>query len=389
MDRFDVLVPDEGAARAVAVALSGRGHREVAVQEAQLVYPDPTTDLGRRVDGWWHVVSLVDDEGLASGGHFGWERVAVNTAARAFGGYGVGYGTRFPGAAAVSVNQTALVRELDASTARALRCRIVAEFPPEQEVVEPETALEREDTGRALPPLGDAVRGAAHELHKHGVVGRAVVDDWLSVPSVPEDDHDVLIDLVLAVMADGACDAGSALHVPLLEAVALRADVSSAHRAVLITCLSRAVALTERLAAADADRLAAHGLTAEKSHDEAAVRRAVEAAAPSLLAEWESADEAVRFALAGLAAITHGAAFSDRIRSLAGSQADGPRREALLLAAALSQDAAGEIDAALSAVARAGRLRPFDLPSPLAPQRAVAVDLLIPLLEREASRLLM
>ncbi|MET9617388.1 hypothetical protein [Kitasatospora indigofera] len=387
MDRFDLLVPGEEPARSVVLALGARGHQEVAVQEARLVYPDQASEAGRRVDGWWHVISFADDEGLASGGHYGWERVAVNTVARTFGGYGVGYGTGYPEAGAVPVGPTALVREVDPATARELRRQIVAQFPSPQEDAEPQPPLAVADTGRFLPPLQNSVYAAARELHERGAAGSDVLDEWLTAPTLPDDDPDVLLDLAHSVMYDGACDADSALHVPLLAAVALRRDVSSACRARLITLLTGAATLADRRAAAAADRLAAHGLVAAETPDEAAPRLAVEAVAPSLLAAWAGGDEALRFALAGLAAATRAADCTDRIRALTGARPDGPCRDALLLAAALSQDAAAEIDHAVAHVVQRGRLQSLDLPSPLASPRAAALDLLLPLLESEAGRL--
>ncbi|MFG2825315.1 hypothetical protein ACGFX4_38540 [Kitasatospora sp. NPDC048365] len=394
MDRFDAVVPGEGAAAWAAAQLCGRGHGTVAFQPAQLVYPDPVTDVGRPVDGWWHVVSAVDDEGLATGGTFGWERLAVNSVARAVGGYGVGYGTGFPGAAALSVSAAATVRKVPAAEARSLRERTVAAFPPAPADTAPDFGLRCPHTHYPLPPLQDAACAAASDLLELGAPNPAVIERWASPSAAADDDIDVLTDLARALMGDDECDADTAFHVPFLAALALRPDVSCAHRAVVITCLTRVAAHPRQRAAKDADRLTAHRLTAHRltthgSADETNARRAVEAAAPELLAAWERADEPVRFALAGLAALARARALTDPIHALAGQVATGPGRSALLLAAALSNGDAAGIESAITDLVRSSRLRPWEVPNPLADPTDTAVHLLVPMLEAGVSSLLL
>ncbi|MFJ3822343.1 hypothetical protein [Streptomyces nodosus] len=103
---------------------------------------------------------------------------------------------------------------------------------------------------------------------------------------------------------------------------------------------------------------------------------------------WDSEDEAVQFTLAALAAATQHSASSARIRHLAERWATGPRTDALRLAVALAETDDAEVATVLRNMVENGVIPPSRVPSPLAPTRVAALNLLKPLIEREMPPLL-
>ncbi|WP_146229026.1 hypothetical protein [Streptomyces sp. NWU339] len=200
-------------------------------------------------------------------------------------------------------------------------------------------------------------------------------------------DREVVFGLADSVMHQGTCYPHTADGIPLLAGLAAHEDIRPAHRAVFTTFLFEAATIGQRLAASGADRRVALGLPLEEREDELEARHAVEAAAPYLLDRWDSEDEAVQFTLAALAAATRHSASSARILHLAERWSTGPRTDALRLAAALAGTDSAEVATVLRGIVESGVIRPDKVPSPLAPTRGAALDLLKSLVEREMSPL--
>lgn len=208
-----------------------------------------------------------------------------------------------------------------------------------------------------------------------------LVAAWLGTEADDFDgDGDVIFMLEDSVMRQDVCFPHTAHGIPLLAGLAGHDEVHPGHRAASVGLLFEAATIGRRAIASEADRRTALGLPMSETADERSARLAAEAAAPGLLSRWDRECAAVRFALAALAAACPGAARStgsiDRIRSLAARWTDEPRGDTLRFALALAEDEPHGISAALTGYLERGHRRPGDIPSPHAPAREAALELL-------------
>jgi hypothetical protein len=424
MIHYSVAVPDEKAARSVAGALTARGHRWVTVVPLHRLRRVPERHLvreelefsGPELAGWWHVGSLVDEQAPAGFEHApdpdaeGFqqecERAALEALAREQGGFaGAGWSSlraatlREPSPqrpAPELFDLGGLVHEVDQERAHAVRRSVIAGLPPRPERPLRAEYLAFDDEERDHPPLLECVQNVARRLQAgqdplpegpaaqkpwDAALTGGVVAAWVTTEADDfQGDHDVSFWLDESVMRQGACFPHTAQGVPLFTGLAVHDDVHPVRRADSVASLFGAATIGQRAAASEADRRFALGLPMSETADERSARLAVEAAAPGLLSRWDRECEAVRFALAALAAACPAAARStgsiDRIRGLTARWTDGPRGDALRFALALAEDEPGRLDAALNGHRERTYRRPGDVPSPHAPARGAALELL-------------
>ncbi|MFH9042780.1 hypothetical protein ACH4FA_25990 [Streptomyces sp. NPDC017966] len=395
---YSVAAPSEADARSVASELTRRGHRWVTVRPVYLPHLDPGNRLFGKpefsrpeLEGWWSVDSLVDEEAPDRASEFhqhDCEKAAVEAVGRAHGGFWNGGSQANRETKLSGFDRRGLVHELDQKHAHRVRRDVVSGFPPPVKEPAPATPLQRTTAERPFPPVLECVRQVARD--QEAQQGRLPdgIAWWLTTEADGfSDDREVVFELADSVMHQGTCYPHTADEIPLLAGLAGHEDIRPAHRAVLTTFLFEAATIGQRLAASGADRRVALGLPLEETVDELAARRAVEAAAPYLLGRWDSEDEAVRFTLAALAAATRHSASSTRIRHLAERWTTGPRRDALRLAAVLAEADDAEVATVLRDIVESGVVPPSRVPSPLAPTRGAALNLLTSLVEREMSPL--
>ncbi|MEW2622584.1 hypothetical protein [Streptomyces sp. NPDC048106] len=396
---YSVAAPSEADARSVASALARRGHRWVTVRPVYLPHLDPGNRLFGKpefsrpeLEGWWSVDSVVDEETPDPASEFhqhDCEKAAVEAIGRAHGGFWLGGSlagreTMLPG-----FDHRGLVHELDQEHAHRIRRDVISRFPPPPEEPAPATPLRCAVAGRPFPPVLDCARQVARDQEaRQGSLPDGTAWWLTSEADDFSDDHEVIFELADSVMHQGTCYPHTADEIPLLAGLACHEDVRPAHRALFTTFLFEAATIGRRLTASGADRRVALGLPLEETADELAARHAVEAAAPHLLSRWDGEDEAVQFTLAALAAATRHSASRACIRHLAERWTTGPRTDALRLAAALARSDDVEVAAVLRGIAESGAIRPHRVPSPLAPTRGAALNLLKTLVEREMSPLL-
>ncbi|MFE1782946.1 hypothetical protein ACFW9F_10220 [Streptomyces sp. NPDC059506] len=396
---YSVAAPSEADARSVASALVQRGHRWVTVRPVYLPHLDPGNRLFGKpefsrpeLEGWWSVDSLVDEEAPDPASEFhqhACEKMAVEAVGRAHGGFWNSGSlatreTMLPG-----FDHRGLVHELDQKHAHHIRRDVISRFPPPTEEPAPATPLQCTVAEHPFPPVLECARQVARDQEaQQGDLPDGTAWWLTSEADSFSDDHEVIFELANSVMHQGTCYPHTADEIPLLAGLACHEDIRPAHRALFTTFLFEAATIGQRLAASGADRRVALGLSLEETADELAARHAVEAVAPYLLDRWDSEDEAVRFTLAALAAATRHSASDTRIRHLAERWATGPRTDALRLAAALAETDDTAVVTVLRSMVESGVIPPGKVPSPLAPTRGAALNLLKPLIEREMSPLL-
>jgi len=391
---YSVAAPSEADARSVASALTRRGHRWVTVRPVYLPHLDPGNHLFGKpefsrpeLEGWWSVDGLVDEEAPDRASEFhqhDCERAAVEAIGRAHGGFRNG-GSQANRETLLSVfDRRGLVHELEQEHAHRIRRDVISSFPPPVEEPAPATPLQCTTAERPFPPVLECARQVARDQEAQQGKLPDGTAWWLTNEADSfSDDREVIFELANSVMHQGTCYPHTADEIPLLAGLAGHEDIRPAHRAVFTTFLFEAATIGQRLAASGADRRVALGLPLEETADELAARHAVEAAAPYLLGRWDDEDEAVQFTLAALAAATRHSASSTRIRHLAERWATGPRTDALRLAAALAGTDDAEVATVLRGIVESGAIPLRGVPSPLAPTRGAALDLLKPLIERE------
>ena len=426
---YSMAVPEEKAARSVAGVLEDRGHRWVTLVPLHRLRRVPKADhlirresefSGPELESWWHVGSLVDEQAPA-GRDLGrdadaeyfqqeCERAAVEALAREHGGFaGSGWSSLRAGTLRGPAPQRpapelfdlgGLVGELDQEQAHAIRRSVIAGFPPRPERpprAEHLSCDDDDDEECDYPPLLECVQEVARRLQAaqdplpegsaiaqkpwEATLTGGIVAAWLATEADDfEDDRDVRHWLEQSVMRLGVCFPHTAHGVPLLAGVAVHDDVRPAHRAESVVLLFEAATIGQRAAANEADRRFALGLPMSETADERSARVAVEAAAPGLLSRWDRECEAMQFALAALAAACPAAAVStgsiDRIRGLITRWTDGPRGDALRFALALAEDEPRGLSTALNSYLERSHRRPGEVPSPHAPARGAALELL-------------
>ncbi|WP_406421980.1 hypothetical protein OH809_14630 [Streptomyces sp. NBC_00873] len=396
---YSVAAPSEADARSVASALTQRGHRWVTVRPVYLPHLDPGNRLFGKpefsrpeLEGWWSVDSLVDEEAPDPTSEFhqhDCEKAAVEAIGRAHGGFWNGGSLANRETMLPRFDHQGLVHDIDQKHAHRIRRDVISSFPPPTEEPAPATPLQCTTIERPFPPVLECARQVARDQEAQQGNLPDGTAWWLTIEADGfSNDREVIFELADSVMHQGTCYPHTADEIPLLAGLACHEDIRPAHRAVFTTFLFEAATIGQRLAASGADRRVALGLPLEETADELAARHAVEAAAPYLLGRWDSEDEAVQFTLAALAAATQHSASSARIRHLAERWATGPRTNALRLAAALAETDAAEVATVLRSIVEGGVVRPNKAPSPLAPTRGAALNLLKPLVEREMSPLL-
>ncbi|MBO2464324.1 hypothetical protein [Actinomadura violacea] len=387
---------------------------------------------GPELAGWWHAGSLVDEQApagapltytvaetldemsrqepdsYAEGIQQEHERAAVEALARRHGGFaGSGWTSLRAGTLRDPASQRpapelfdlgGLVGELDQEQAHAVRRSVTAGFPPGPERLPGTERLECDGGEREYPPLLECVRSVAGRLlenRRDPLAGSAaasrkpwdaaltggVVAAWSAAEDDDfDDDGDVGFWLEESVLRQGICFPHTAEGVPLLAGLAVHDDVHPAHRAEAVACLFAAATAGRRTAAAEADRRFALGLSMDESDGERAARLATEATAPGLLSRWDREGEAMRFALAALTAACPAAAAStgaiEGVRGLAARWTGRPRADTLQLLLALAEDETSEISAALNGYLQRAHRRPGEVPSPHAPARGAALELL-------------
>jgi hypothetical protein len=424
---YSVAVPDEKAARSVAGVLEDRGHRWVTVVPLHRLrrLPKQTHLIRRELEfsgpelaGWWHVGSLVDEQapagfdfGHVDSGAEGFqkecERAAVEALAREHGGFA---GAGWSSLRAATLREPApqrpapelfdlggLVHELDQEQAHAARRSVIAGFPPKPERPLSPECLACDDEERDYPPLLECVQNvegrlqagqgplpdgpAATQKPWEAALPGGIVAAWLTTEADDfEVDRDVSFWLDGSVMRQGVCFPHTPHGVPLLAGLAGHDDVHPARRAESVASLFEAATIGQRAAASEADRRFALGLPMSETADERSARLAAEAAAPGLLSRWDRECEAMQFALAALAAACPAASQStgsiDRIRGLTARWTDGPRGDAVRFALALAEDEPRGLSAALNGYLERSYRRLGDVPSPNAPARGAALELL-------------
>lgn len=400
---YQVAVPDEERARLVADALVERGHRWVRVRPVYLPHLDPQHRLFGRpefsrpeLEGWWQVGSLVDEPASDRDAEFHQqecEREAVRATARAHGGFYDGGSMAGRETMLSHLDRRGLVHDLDEERAHAVRRAVIAGFPPRPQALVPSVPLRYAAEGDGHPPLLELVRQVVRRQRaQRGELPEGTA--WWLTPDAGafEDDRELLFELANAAMHQGTCYPHTAQEIPLLAALAAHDGVHPVHRAVLVTFLTEAGTIGSRLVAADADRRVALGLALEEHEDERAARSAVEAAAPELLERWDGECEAVRFALAALAAVCPEAARPSgvipRVHALAEDSPDPHRAVAARLAARLAENAPDALPAALQEAMANAPDPDRGLPSPYAPVRGACLTVLKSMLERQMSLLM-
>jgi hypothetical protein len=395
---YSVAAPREADARSMASALARRGHRWVTVRPVYLPHLDPGNGLFGKpefswpeLEGWWSVDTLVDEEAPDSEAEFHQqecERAAVDAIARAHGGFWNGGSMAHRETMLPGFDQRGLAHELDQRHAHRVRRDVISTFPGPTEEPGPTPPLSCTTFERPFPSVLECVRQVAREQKTRPGGLPAGTARWLTAEADEfADDREVIFELADSVMHQGTCYPHTADEIPLLAWLAVHEDIRPAHRAVFTKFLFEAATIGERLAASGADRRVALGLSLEETADELAARHAVEAVAPYLLDRWHSQSEAVQFGLAALAAATRHGGVGPRIRRLAERWTEGPRTDALRLAAALAEADPVELSTVLRSIVESGSVPPGRVPSPLAPARGAAFNLLRSMVERELSAL--
>lgn len=372
-----LYLPSEAAASAAAGELFGRGHLLVAARPAggpgQADVPE----------GWWQVASLAEVPGSTrEEQHWMSTRTVIDAEdiARRNRGFasGGGYGGRdslFKG-----FDREGLLHERPLS-----REPVAASAPPPAPAAPPWTCG---GTGPA-PVLVDAARTAALELY--GDVARMPeFAGWLFDEDFFEEFGDSLdTGEFLSLLAEWMSSDGEAADViaeavPFLAALAAENAVPDGARASFLLDLLRAAVAGACGAVELVDWAAAFEESTEESADACAVRLAVEAETPRLLARWDDEADACRLVLAALAAVVPETArwMRDRLAEL-----DAPegthRADVVALVDALLLD---DVTYAIGAVATWHSATAISAATP-ADRRLVALAVLPDLIAEELSDL--
>ncbi|MYV97084.1 hypothetical protein [Streptomyces sp. SID3343] len=341
----------EAAARSAAEELAALGHLLVAARVAD--------ERARAWDGlpagWWQVRSvaaIVGDTDDAR--HWASVRtlVRVDTVARRHGGFTSGGSDGNRASMLGGFDRAGLVYEAPAG--RPMPTMAVA---PSLEVPVPGWT----DGGSyTRSDLVDAVRAVARRLYGDAA-GLPDNVDWLfdddCFGSLSDRDAEFMGRLCEAVSSDGqACDI-DADSVEFVAALAADDHVPAAERAHFLYALLKSATSAHLYEVDMMDRATALGESSEESADERAVRLAVQARVPALLAHWDAEVDAGRLLLAALATLVpESAAFVGPRLALLPAPAETRRADVIRLIHALlhdDQDDHGDhVADALDAVAR-------------------------------------
>jgi hypothetical protein len=354
--RFDVTVPDEASAHAVAGQLAERGHLLVTVRQVQ---PSP---YGEKFVGWWRTCSLVVDPP-----HDGpleispAENAAVSAIARRHGGRVNGACGRWPDEAIARFPREGLTHELDRAEADAIRARIVAGQARPAPTLPAAPGLKCGSFRRPSAELK-----AAGEVLQRTTAGPGLLFDVTTY----ENAGDLVAEIADAVMHQGTVGPDTPSAVPVLAGLVGAGGVSDFFRAMALMVLFQMGTAGRRRMAAQADE-AALG-TQQETPDEAATRAAVVAAVPALVAAGAGRSELAGFLLAAVAAAGResGAGLPAGLDKLADKYAGTARTPVVALIRAL---AAGDEAAIRAALAQVTAARP-DLDDGARSPKAAAED---------------
>ncbi|MDT0418183.1 hypothetical protein RM574_22105 [Streptomyces sp. DSM 41982] len=308
--QYTLSLPSEDAARAAAAELSGIGHRLTAVRvqdhfrfvPSSFWYGKPSMDP--ELEGWWQVFSLAVYSGyerMALEPFFRSEWIRVARVARAHGGFQQGGSEGHAETLEGVFTRDGLVHEQAGAD-------VVLPSPLPKDPVRPPAGppWKSSEVGepavlvQAVVAVAERMYGGAEDVPD--AVGW-LLDEEFAFGEPYGSTGEFLGDLADAVAHQGTCTDATVEAVPFLMELVCYDNVAPGSRLVLLGDLLRLAASGPAAAVSLADRITALGGAWEESAAEYLTRRAIGSDLPRLLSRWEDEDDAIRFALAALAAL--------------------------------------------------------------------------------------
>ncbi|MGA5047583.1 hypothetical protein [Streptomyces arboris] len=352
--QYTLSLPSEDAALAAAAELSGMGHRLTAVRvhdhfrfvPSSFWYGSPSMDP--ELEGWWQVFSLAVHSGYERGAlepFLRGERMRVAQVARDHGGFQQGCGEGHAVTLESIFTRDGLVHEQPG--AQVALPSPLPEDPARPPAGPPWNAGGADEPAavvQAAVAVAERLYGSAEDAPD--AVGW-LLDEEFAFGEPYGTTGEFLGDLADAVAHQGTCTDTTVDAVPFLMELVHDDGIAPGSRLILLCDLVRLGASGPAAAVALADRITALGGVRDESAADHLTRQAIGRGLPKLLSRWDDESDAVRFALAALAALcgTH-----DRhvLAWLAAppAPAHSSRADAVsLMAALLSDDRKGLIPA--------------------------------------------
>ncbi|MFJ9527895.1 hypothetical protein [Streptomyces cyaneofuscatus] len=348
--QYTLSLPSEDTALAAAAELSGMGHRLTAVRvhghfrfvPSSFWYGRPSMDP--ELEGWWQVFSLAVHSGYERGAlepFLRGQRIRVAQVARDHGGFRQGCGEGHAATLEGVFTRDGLVHEQPGA-------QVALPSPLPEDPARPPTgppwnaggAGEPAAVVQAAVAVAERLYGSAEDAPD--AVGWLLDEEFaFGEPYGTADEF--LGDLADAVAHQGTCTDTTVEAIPFLLELVRDGGLAPGSRLILLCDLVRLGASGPAAAVALADRITALGGIQDESAADHLTRQAIGRGLPRLLSRWDDESEAVRFALAALAALCgthdrHVRAWPAALRAPAhSSRADA----ASLMAALLSDDRKG------------------------------------------------
>ncbi|MFI6286112.1 hypothetical protein ACIBCM_15355 [Streptomyces sp. NPDC051018] len=308
--QYTLVLPSEDAARAAAAELSGMGHRLTAVRvhdhyrfvPSSFWYGKPSMDP--ELEGWWQVFSLAVHSGyerMALEPFFRSERIRVADVARAHAGFQQGFSEGHAATLEEAFQRDGLVHEQ--AGADVTLPSPLPEDPARPPAGPPWKCVEVGEPAmlvQAVVAVAERMYGSSEDAPD--AVGW-LLDEEFAFGEPYGSAGEFLGDLADAVAHQGTCTDTTVEAVPFLMELVCDDSVAPGSRLVLLGNLLRLAASGPAAEVSLADRITALGDAWEESAAEYLTRRAIGREPPRLLSRWEDESDAVRFALAALAAL--------------------------------------------------------------------------------------
>ncbi|MFE5597038.1 hypothetical protein [Streptomyces sp. NPDC056549] len=311
--QYTLSLPSEDAARATAAELSGRGHRLTAVRAhdhfrfvpSSFWYGKPSMDP--ELEGWWQVISLAIYSGyerMILEPFLRIERMRVAHMARAHGGFHQGCGEGHAVTLEGIFTRDGLVHDQAGA-------EVPLPNPLPEEPARPPSGPSWNYGGLGEPrAVVQAVVAAVERIYGEAQdapeAAAWLLDEEFAFSEPYETTFEFLGDLADAVAHQGTCTDATVEAVPFLAKLVCDDSIAVGSRLMLLGDLLRLAASGPSAALSLADRTAALGDAWQESAAEYLTRRAICRELPQLLSRWGDESDAVRFALAALAAVCDG-----------------------------------------------------------------------------------
>ncbi|MFD3411249.1 hypothetical protein [Streptomyces cyaneofuscatus] len=309
--QYTLTFPSEDTALAAAAELSGMGHRLTAVRvhghfrfvPSSFWYGRPSMDP--ELEGWWQVFSLAVHSGYERGAlepFLRGERMRVAQVARDHGGFQQGCGEGHAATLEGVFTRDGLVH--DRPGAQVALPRPLPEDPARPPAGPPWNAGgpagEPAAVVQAAVAVAERLYGSAEDAPD--AVGW-LLDEEFAFGEPYGTAGEFLGDLVDAVAHQGTCTDTTVEAIPFLLELVRDDDLAPGSRLILLCDLVRLGASGPAAAVALADRITALGGVQDESAADHLTRQAIGRGLPRLLSRWDDESDAVRFALAALAAL--------------------------------------------------------------------------------------